>query len=98
MNKVELAEKLEELKIEHVAKRKKVLQDFAFSNNPYEKGDIISDNFCIIKIEKIQFSKKIFTEESECVYSGLRLKKDLTSFKSGEKDVIYQSNVKSRLN
>ena len=80
-------------------KKKEKIIEYCKSNNPHNVGDIISnkDSTTIIKIEKITFSSGMLRLKPECVYNGARLKKDLTPYKSGEKDVIWQSNIGSKI-
>lgn len=81
---------------EHFEKEKsKLAKRFAYSNNPYKVGDIITDNVGSIKIELIQYTKggNFIRKYPECVFTGVELKKDLTPTKKGEKRTIYQSSI-----
>jgi hypothetical protein len=85
----------EELKTEIMAARErynlemnKIYKDYAFNNNPYKIGDIITDHIGSIIIEVIKWSKIFNRFSSECVYTGTQLKKNGEPFKSGEKRVV----------
>lgn len=91
--------KKEEYKIkkEEILKRHSLeLSDFnrkvAFNNNPYKIGDIITDHCCTIKIEKIQFTTS-YDSFPICVYTGVKLNKDLSENKLGKKEKIFQTNI-----
>jgi hypothetical protein len=66
-------------------------KEYALNNNPYKIGDTISDRWCTILIEKIEVSYSF--GKPYCVYSGTKLKKDGTAYKSGEKDCVHQTNA-----
>ena len=78
--------------------RKKLLvldREYAFANSPVSIGNVIEDHSCKIKVDEIKFSSGgIMRRLPECVYSGPRLKKNNKPFMSGERDTIYQSNLK----
>lgn len=64
---------------------------YAIANNEYKIGDIISDQFVTIRIEDLKYSRNAVP----CmVYYGTRINKDGSDNKKGDKEHIYQSNVK----
>ncbi|MFX0132954.1 MAG: hypothetical protein ACFFDN_04840 [Candidatus Hodarchaeota archaeon] len=84
-----------ELEIENRKKTEMSIlrKTFALSNNPYEIGDIIKDHANRIQIGKIKITTIFSSKYPCCVYEGIKLKKDLTPFKSQEKAVIFQINI-----
>ena len=68
-------------------------REYAYSNNTVKIGDIITDHIGSIKVEKIQWGFAFSRDYSECIYTGIELKKDKTPTKRGNKRQIYQSNL-----
>ena len=95
MTKDELNEKLQNIEREKDLEARKVLKEYALSNAIYKVGDIIEDHLGRIKIESVSWSMNYGHRDSTAVYVGAQLKKDLTTFKSGEKRNVYQNNVTS---
>lgn len=93
----ELEKEIEKIEKEATEKKKIKIVEYCKSNNPYKIGDIISGQSSIIKIEGIKFSSGYLRFKPECVYHGARLRKDLTPYKSNEKDTIFQNNVKKQI-
>ena|ERR1700741_1393616 len=64
---------------------------FAFANNPFQEGDIITDGITTIEI----FSISVMISQAKlpfCVYKGKQLTTNLTYRKGGTHNVeIYQS-------
>jgi len=77
---------------EHKKNIKELSTKYAIENNPYKKGDIITDRNFTIKISDIHMTG-FYMKKPSCVYSGPRLKKDLTPFKGGSWENIYQTNI-----
>ncbi len=81
---------------ETVARHAKELQnigrEYALSKNSVEVGDIITDHFQTICVEKIGV---YFCKPPECVYIGPLLTKKLTPRKNNSTGEVYQSNIKS---
>lgn len=71
---------------------RKLGSKFAIENNSVNIGDIINDHMSTIKVDKIQVINAI--SNPLLVYTGIKLKKNLNPFKSGEKTSIYQCNLK----
>jgi hypothetical protein len=87
----ELRSALEVINAQSGAERIRVRKEYVDSNNPYKIGDIIQDSETKIQIELMQHHLGI---EKPCmVYMGIRLKKDNTPFKSGERAEIFQRNI-----
>lgn len=78
---------------EYEQKKKKVAEEYAFANNPYKIGDVISDHIGTIIIEKIRFSFPFGSKYPCCVYVGTQLKKDGTPHKRQEHTNIFQTNI-----
>jgi hypothetical protein len=67
-------------------------KEYALNNNSYKIGDTISDRFGVtILIDKIvvgfNFGKPY------CIYSGTKLRKDGTPYKSGVRESVHQNHV-----
>ena len=91
MTKDEFIAKKQELRKHHENELRKLNKEFALSNNKVKIGDIIEDHRTRIEVEIIDlFCGCSFPS---CKYSGPRLKKDNTPYKSGEIDTIYQINL-----
>lgn len=71
--------------------------EYAKANNPYVIGDIIEDHYHIIKIKSIKYVYATDWEYPSCVYVGDVLKKDLTLRKKQTYTVMYQINVKRKI-
>lgn len=66
---------------------------YALQSNPYQIGDIISDRFCRILIDKIDVCIPFGSELPTCQYSGVLYTKKGEPYLSGARDSIYQTNV-----
>jgi len=67
-------------------------KEYALNNNSYKIGDTLSDIFgSTILIQKIEVSLNF--GNPYCIYSGTKLRKDGTPYKSGVTDYIHQNNV-----
>lgn len=88
----EFLKQRERLKFNFHEGMRKLDRDFAFANNPYRKGDKVSDNTHAIIIEDIKFSR--FMEPVPCcVYYGKWLTKAGEPNKKGEVVAIWQNAV-----
>ena len=83
---------MQSLESEFEVKKKELMKEFAFSNNPHKIGDVVADHSGSIKIEKIKYGKSISNYPC-CVYIGIELKKDLTPAKKQNHTQIWQSNL-----
>jgi len=81
-----------ELENEFEEKKKLLAIDFARENNPYKQGDIISDHYKTIIIQKWKTTYGGF-EYPSLVYYGTVLKKDGTPAKNQTDNAIYQRNI-----
>jgi len=75
--------------------KKTLAKEFAFANNPYKVGDIITDHNVTIKIDTIKWymGRHWDNELPYCIYQGVALKKNGTPNKKGTIDNIYQNNI-----
>ena len=64
------------LKEEFEGKKKQLLKEFAFSNNPVKIGDIITDHYKTIRVEKLLWGYNFGTPFSCMFYRGTRLTKN----------------------
>jgi hypothetical protein len=88
MTKEKLDNQLADLLADYEQQKKELIKSYCIANNPYKVGDVFTDAYGSIKIEKIRFS----TISECCVYFGPELKKDGTPKKSGAVRCAYQSN------
>ncbi len=93
MTKETYQDNLKAYEVEFEIKKKSLAKDYAFSNNPHQIGDVITDNNTTIKIEKIKHTLGNSYELPECVYYGVELKKDGTPKKNGKLQGIWQRYV-----
>ncbi len=84
------------LSVQHAKEFERLHIEYATANNPYRYGDILQDHHQIIKVEEIGFT--VNSGICSCRYKGVRLKKNLQPFASGEKVTMWQTNVKNILN
>jgi len=77
---------------EYHKKEMELKKEFAFSNNHIKIGDIISDHFQTIQVDKIQFS--VGNGYPQCVYIGKLFTKKRKPFKNGKLGQIWQCNLK----
>jgi hypothetical protein len=84
------------ISLEQEMKRRKsqLIKEFAFSNNPYKLGDIVTDGNKKIKIEEIGYGMLPMASYPECFYKGEWLKKDGKPYKNKRYATIYQGNIK----
>lgn len=91
MNKDELKDELTALQVKYEFDRKELFKKFAYANNPYKIGDIVSDHHTTIEIKKIGIY--ISYGESSCVYTGIQLNKDGKPSKKQDTTTVYQMNI-----
>lgn len=91
MTKEEFQTKRAELKRNHELEDVALQKQFALVNNPFKIGDIVESYTGRILIDKIIVNPSTYNLPS-CIYEGLKLKKDNTPFKKGERERAYQSN------
>lgn len=83
--------KLDKLEDEFRQTKMQLAKEFALSNNPYKKGDKITDNIGSIIIEKIMFS---LYPSPMCVYEGIIINKNGSPSINGKRRCVYQSHIK----
>jgi hypothetical protein len=92
MTKDQLKVKLIAIDVQYSTDKNAAFIEYAMSNNPYQKGDIIKDHIGKLKIDRI--STYISFGESCCVYYGVELKADgVTPMKKQSNRPVYQSNL-----
>lgn len=94
MTQEEYKNKIAELSKKFELDRQNLRKEYAFSNNPYKIGDIITDHIGSIKIDNVKCAQPFLSELPCCVYIGLELKKDGTPTKLGKQRTIYHTNIK----
>ena len=72
--------------------KNELMIQYANSNNPHEKGDIVTDHIGSIIIEKINYYIG-FHDFPSSIYWGTELKKDKTPKKNGSKRNVHQINL-----
>ena len=97
MTEQEYREKLKELKSEYETKKSLLAREFAYSNNPYKIGDIITDDFSIIKIESFCYCDYVSGYLPNVGYNGIELTKKLIPKKNGEVRRIWKSTSVRKL-
>lgn len=91
-------EREEKLKAEHERHNKAMYDidvEFATSNNYVLPGDILSDGYSIILVDKIHMNRSYSIPT--CVYTGVRLKKNLKPRVDGTRASIWQGRIKMHL-
>lgn len=74
--------------------KKALAKKFAFANNPYKIGDIVTDRIGSIKIDKILYSIKTSSSDyPSCIYEGIELTKKGLPNKKGNRRNVYQTNL-----
>jgi hypothetical protein len=76
MNKEEYLKAEKAIKEEFEGKRKQLAREFASSNNPVKIGDIITDHYKTIRVEKLLWGHNFGTPFSCMFYRGTRLTKN----------------------
>jgi hypothetical protein len=87
--------KVKQLESDFEALKTDYMRDFVIANNPYKKGDIVTDHIGTIKIESMRFSWGGLGRQPCAIYYGVELKKNGEPKKNGNKRDVYQSNVLS---
>ena len=94
MNKEEFLKAEKALKEEFEAKEKQLLKEFAYSNNDVKIGDIITDHYKTIRVEKLLWTRSFGNPFPCMVYRGVRLnKKGEPSKRDKEDNAVYQKNI-----
>lgn len=94
-NKEEFLKAEKVLKEEFEAKKKQLLKELAFSNNPVKIGDIITDHYKTICVEELLYDYNLGTPFSCMFYRGTRLNKKGKPMKLGADDnIVAQTNIR----
>jgi hypothetical protein len=88
MTKETLENQLAQLLADYEQQKKELIKSYCIANNPYKVGDVFTDHFGSIKIEKITYS----VDRRCCVYFGPELKKDGCIKKIWAVRCAYQTN------
>lgn len=75
-NEENYRKEIKQIESEFLLKKSELAKMYAFENNPYKIGDIVTDHIGSIIIEKIQFTRPYGDKLPYCVYYGFELKKD----------------------
>jgi hypothetical protein len=95
MTQEEYKSKVNEINNDHQEKLRLLAKEYAYSNNPYSIGDIVTDPVGSIKIEQIKYQKgSIWSSFPSCIYFGIELTKKGEPNKRGNKRSVFQSNIK----
>ncbi len=89
----EYKDKVKQLESDFEALKTEAMKEFVRANNPYKKGDIITDHIGTIKVESMRFSWGGLGSTPCAIYYGVELKKNGEPKKNGNKRSMYQSNV-----
>lgn len=93
MTQQEYDNKLIEIESEYNAKKTKLATTFAYSNNPYEVGDILQTDQGILQIEKIKATINWVGKYPSCIYYGKQLTSKLLPHKKPFINRVYQSRI-----
>lgn len=94
MNKEEFLKAEKALKEEFEEKMKQLAREFTFSNNPVKVGDVITDHYKTIRVEKLLWTRN-FGNPPYMVYSGTRLNKNGQPAKrEADNNMVAQKNIK----
>ena len=96
MNREELKKAIAEIEKECIIKKNAIRIEFAKQNQRFKKGDVIEDEFLgRIIVDKVIYIYDHLRDEPSAEYIGVRVKKDNTPYKSGERlEIIERSCVK----
>jgi len=81
-----------ELEKQFEEKKKQLAINYATSNNPYKQGDVITDHFHTIRIDRWKTTYGSFGYPS-LVYYGTVLNKDGKESKNQKENYVYQENI-----
>jgi hypothetical protein len=92
MTPEEFKQKLQELDSEFEKRKRDLNKEYAFSNNPYKVGDIVTDHIGFLKIQTMKHTVSQYNLP-QCVYFGIELKKDGTPMKKQTGRGVWQENI-----
>ena len=91
MTKEEYLQGIKEIESKMDLLKTDLMKEYVKSNNPYKKGDIVTDGIGSLRIESMGFS---WGYVSPCaVYRGIELKKDGSECKKQTGRTVFQSNI-----
>jgi hypothetical protein len=93
MTKEILDGKLKALENKYSQERTRLFVEYARSGCTVDPGEVITDGAVTIAVTSSQVAFTFGTKYPEMKYTGLRLRKDNTPFKSGERGAVYQSRI-----
>lgn len=88
------SDEIDKINQETADKIRLLKRKYALDNNPIRIGDLITDVFSTIKVEKIFVYLR---DPPCCVYRGPQLNKNKTVKKNGKTADIYQTNLVSKV-
>lgn len=92
MNLEEYKEGMKSLKYIHSKNVEALHIEYANSNNPHKKGEIVTDHIGSIIIDYIGYS--VYAEICTCTYRGVMCrKKDNKPYASGQYREVFQTNL-----
>lgn len=91
MTKEDLAKEISELQQQHEKDKYALHKKYAFANNPYKVGDIVTDHYKTVKIERIGIY--VGLGETCCKYTGQVLRKDGQPAKDQKDNTVFQMNI-----
>lgn len=89
----ELEQLLQQEEKEHRKRMFDIKHRYANENNPVKPGDIVTDHYHSIKVEKIEVSSNYDSITYSMKYTGIEVKKDGTPKKVNRDPVIFQTNI-----
>ena len=83
---------LNALSTEYDKKRKDIIKEYAFTNNPHKIGDKVTDHVATLEIKSIHAYANSGGIPS-CFYRGIQYNKDGKVSKKQDHTVVYQFNI-----
>lgn len=94
MTPEEYKSQLNELKKEANQKELELAKTYAFKNNTYEKGDIVTDHIgSVLIVDMKLFIGNRYIDMPSLIYKGIELKKDGKPKKGNPMRDLYQINI-----
>lgn len=94
MNRQELEERLKEIEEKYNEDKLNLLKRYADDHCSIKIGDVITDHYHTIKVEKKDFYQVFNDPVLSFVFYGTEVKKDGTPKKKPSNALVYQRNVK----
>lgn len=89
----ELKLKLAEIEKEAEKQKRNAIQEYCLSNNLVKVGDVVTDHYHSIKVERIGFHYGYYDDYC-CIYHGVELRKDGKPKRRNASTAAHQSDVK----